>query len=362
MTDHQFLLYIISRTISSVKPELCEAILNQIHNWHKPLSNLSQICRDLNLNPEQTKKLQTYNLQTEFKELNKALQLEQIHFTTLIDPDYPIQLSHIPDPPLILFYKGNLNLLQTHINISVVGSRKCSSYGKNVCEVLIGSAKSHKINIISGLAFGIDSECHKNALQNNLATTAVLGSGMSQTALYPKANYQLALKILENGGLILSEYNPHSEAFKHQFIARNRIIAALSPITIVVEAAKKSGALLTADFALDYNKQVFAVPGSIFSANSAGPLQLIQSGAEVITSGSTILDALQLPTQIPAQSQSYTPEQMIVLECIQQEPKSLEQLQTETQLPISELLSVITNLILNDNVFEPSPQIYSIKQ
>lgn len=206
-----------------------------------------------------------------FKRLNKA---SNYSILTYWDDDYPDELKNIADPPVILYYIGNLELFKTK-KVSVVGTRKPSQYGKNMCEDIVKILEN--FTIVSGMAYGIDSISHRNAKK----TIAVLGTGID--VVFPKANEDLYQKISKEG-LIISEYMPGTPGMKYQFPYRNRIIAALSEKTIVVEAAKKSGSLITARYALEYGKDVLAVPGDVSRFNSYGTNFLIYNGAIPIIS------------------------------------------------------------------------------
>jgi DNA processing protein len=180
--------------------------------------------------------------------------------------------------------------------LAVVGSRKYTTYGKEVCERLISGLHGYPITIVSGLAIGMDSIAHHAALKAGLQTIAVPGSGLSEPVLYPASNRQLAHTIVENGGGLLSKYEPDFKATIWSFPQRNRIMAGLSQAVLVVEAGIKSGTLITSKLATEYNRDVLTVPGSIFSSNSEGPHMLIRLGATPITSPKDLLEALGFKT------------------------------------------------------------------
>ena len=203
-----------------------------------------------------------------------------IHIITLFDERYPKLLNNIYDRPIVLYAKGNVNLLRRS-GIAVVGCRNCSSYGKNVALKLSYDLAKHNITIISGLARGIDTYSHIGALEAGGNTIAVIGNGIDY--IYPYENKNLCERIINNNGLIVTEYIVGTRPQKDYFPARNRIISGLSQGVVVVEAKEKSGALITADFALEQGKDVFAVPGNINSLNSYGTNDLIKQGAYVLT-------------------------------------------------------------------------------
>jgi DNA processing protein len=211
-----------------------------------------------------------------------------INTVSLGQPGYPALLKEIYDPPPLLYYRGTLP--KEGINIAVVGSRNMSDYGKSVVEYILSSLKDLPFNIISGLAYGIDAEAHKTALRLRLKTTAVLGSGIDNSSIYPKAHVELAEEIIYRGGCVMSEFPPGTKGLPQHFPMRNRIVAGLSKGVVVVEAAQKSGALITARLALEQGRDVFAVPRSILDQEFTGCNNLIKLGAKVITSGNDILE------------------------------------------------------------------------
>jgi DNA processing protein len=205
--------------------------------------------------------------------------------------EVPPQLLEIPEPPKELWIAGKLPSPET-VLLTVVGARKHSHYGKEACETIIAGLAGYDIAIVSGLALGIDAIAHEAAIKAGLATIAVPGSGLDARVLYPRSNVNLAERILKNGGALLSEYPPEMHAAQWTFPQRNRIMAGLAQATLIIEAEEKSGTLITARLATDYNRDVFAVPGSIFSALSRGPNKLITLGATPISSPEDVLHTL----------------------------------------------------------------------
>lgn len=212
----------------------------------------------------------------------------------LLKPEqFPKLLKEIPDPPKQLYIKGELPEGDTKF-LCVVGSRRYSPYGKEVCEELISGLSGYDIVIVSGLALGIDSIAHRSALSAGLRTIAIPGSGLNENVLYPSSHRMLAKKIVESGGALISEFEPDAEATVYTFPQRNRIMAGMSHAILVIEAVEKSGTLITARLALDYNRDVLTVPGSIFSKSSFGPHSLIRLGSTPITTSADILEALNI--------------------------------------------------------------------
>lgn len=210
-----------------------------------------------------------------------------VDIISIQDNQYPEILKNIYDPPLSLYIRGNKKILKGN-NIAIVGCRECSQYGKNVAQELAYNISKQGINIISGLAKGIDGIAHKGAIIAGGKTIAVLGNGLD--TMYPLENISLAKKILETGGAIISEYPLGEKPQKQNFPERNRIITGISRGIIVVEAKKKSGTLITVDFALEQGRDVFVVPGNINALNSTGTNELIKQGAKLITSYTDVLE------------------------------------------------------------------------
>lgn len=205
------------------------------------------------------------------------------------DAHYPRLLEQIPDPPYLLTYRGNLDVLQQP-TVAVVGTRTPSSYGIAVTRKLVGEIAKAGVTIVSGLALGIDAIAHRSAIEAGGMTVAVLGSGLDR--IYPPSHRPLADHIVQGHGELLSEFFPDTDPDRHHFPLRNRIIAGLAHATLVIEGNADSGSLITARVALDYNREVLAVPGDIFRPTAAGPNQLLTLGARVITSAHDVLEIL----------------------------------------------------------------------
>lgn len=222
--------------------------------------------------------------------------------------DFPCGLQEIPEPPKQLLYRGALPPPDIKL-LSVVGSRNYTSYGKQVIDYLIDGLRGYNIGIVSGLALGIDSLAHEAALRNNLYTLAIPGGGIADTAIYPAKHKPLARKILESGGGMLSEYEPNFKAAKWSFAKRNRLVCGISRATLLIEAGEKSGTLITARLAADYNRELLVVPGSIFSKQHDGIHQFLKLGATPVTCPADILEILHIDTK-HASEQSTKPSQL----------------------------------------------------
>lgn len=278
---------------------------------------------------------------------------QDIKVVTVEDSEYPKQLKEIASPPSILYVRGNEQVLKDD-SIAIVGTRRMSAYGQRVCEQLTKRLTQIDLTVISGLADGIDTQSHKTCLINNGKTIAVLGSGINNNCVFPANNRLLAERIAQSGGAIISEYPPHAKAQRQFFPARNRIISGLSLGTIVIEAANKSGALITAYFALEQNKEVFAVPGSIFSSRSDGCHTLIKKGAKLVANIQDILEELpekyrfNQSTGMPDNSMvsDLNSDEKIILHNISSEPVHIDKIIKSCRLSKSCALSALTTLEL----------------
>lgn len=220
------------------------------------------------------------NLENELKYLVQ----KNVKLLNIYDEEFPKKLLQISDCPSQIYVRGDINKLYDD-NVAIIGSRKASLYGKDLSRNIAKDFAKLEINVVSGLAIGIDKFAHLGALDvPGGRTIAVLGSGISESVFYPSENYRVYERILSEGGVIVSEYPIFAKPNSYHFPARNRIISGLSEKVIVVEAGEKSGSLITVEFALEQGKDVFAVPGDITKFNSKGTNKLIQEGASIFLS------------------------------------------------------------------------------
>jgi DNA processing protein len=256
----------------------------------------------------------------------RSLQEKKIGWVTFADPDYPSPLRHIHSPPLVIYIKGRpLNIHSRFL--AVVGTRKCSFYGRRAAEEIIGGLPG-SFTVVSGLAAGIDGWAHKVALERGLFTIAVLGTGVD--VIYPAVNRRIYFDIANMGALI-SEFPPGTRPQKHHFPLRNRIISGLSRGVLVVESSLKSGSLITASFALEQGKDLFAVPGSLFKKSCQGTNALIKEGAFPVTESDDILHLWGIPPEEKEQKDrlclSLTQEEKCVINQLSpEEPRNMEEI------------------------------------
>lgn len=270
------------------------------------------------------------------------------------DESYPRLLKEIPDAPALLYMRGNYDWREKQREkplIAIVGSRKFTSYGEQAAYRLASDLAAAGYVVVSGLAFGIDAIAHKAALDAGAETLAVLGSGLDDSHIYPVSHLPLA-KAVMNAGALISEYPPGTQANEGTFPARNRIMAGMSLGTLVIEAAERSGTLITARLALDYNREVFAVPGSIFSPASLGTNALIRAGAKIITSVQDILEEFPLPDRPLVQARSassaknisLSPEEKNILDILSHEPVHVDKIIKAVRLETSSVISTLALL------------------
>ncbi len=276
-------------------------------------------------------------------------------------------LSNIPDYPKKLYARGKKDLLfdKELKFLCVIGSRKHSKYGVDVCEKLISALRGYPVVIISGLALGIDGVAHKTALENNLACIAVPGSGIDYEVLYPRTHTFLAEEIVEAGGLVVSEFEPTFRASPWSFPLRNRIMAGLSHAILVIEGEKDSGTLITARLGLEYNRDILSIPGSIFSPTSEGPLSLLKNGALPICTPEDLLSALGLidtplirdASEVQTALQNCSREEAVILDSLNI-PKTREELESEHSIPLGKLQIILSMLEVRNLISERFGKIY----
>jgi len=256
----------------------------------------------------------------------------------------PKVLLEIPQPPKELWLEGELPPFDEYKYLTVIGSRKFTSYGRDCCEKLIMGLAGKPIVIVSGMAIGIDALAHITAMKAGLKTLAIPGSGLNRNVIYPRQNARLADEILACGGALLSENAPDFKAQLYSFPSRNRIEAGLSTAVLIVEAGEKSGTLITARMALDYNRTVLVVPGSIFNQSSIGANRLLKQGASPVCSSEDILVELGLETdtgQTLLDLSSLSSLEKKVYQMLQ-EPLPRDDLLRELDLDIAEANALLT--------------------
>jgi DNA processing protein len=286
------------------------------------------------------------------------LRERQIAALTLEDDDYPASLRSIADPPPVLFVRGALSVADDWA-VAIVGTRRATAYGRQAAEHLAGALAGAGVTVVSGLARGIDACAHRAALAAGGRTIAVLAHGLD--TVYPPEHARLAAEAAEHGALV-SEFPLGTRPDAANFPRRNRILAGLARATVVVEAARSSGALITADLALEQGRDVFAVPGSIFSPASQGTNALIKDGARPVTDPQDLLEELHLSLavekQAVRQSLPADPTEAALLEQLSSEPVHVDEVSRAAGLPVATVSGALVLMELKGLVRQTGPQSY----
>jgi DNA processing protein len=308
-----------------------------------------------------------------FKDLNKKnveiilekYRVKEIGIITIYDEEYPFLLKQTSEPPWILYYRGRSELMNTPC-IAVVGTRNPTAYGRKMAEQFSEELSAARICVISGLAKGIDGAAHEGALREPGSTIAVLGCSIDH--MYPPENKWL-YQIIADKGLIISEYPLNTKSHPGLFPQRNRVIAGLSLGVVVVEAALQSGSLITADQAMDESRDVFAVPGPLSSPKSQGTIALIKQGAKLISCVEDILEeyihriSSCTTTHSKRRQELYlepTADEQIIIELLQNQPLTIDELLARSQFTFGHLHSVLLNLLMTKRVNQLPGSIYAI--
>jgi len=285
--------------------------------------------------------------------------MENIKTINLEDKKYPQLLKEIKNSPKVLYYLGEIKSKENCF--AIVGTRRYSSYGKQVALEVAGDLAEAGLTIVSGLAPGIDTFAHQAVIERGKRTIAVLGTGLDTKSIYPKSNLKLAKKILELEGALVSEYPSGTHGSEFTFPQRNRIISGISLGVLVVEAKEKSGALITANFGFSQKRKVFAVPGSIYSRNSRGCHHLIKRGVKLVENANDILEELNLPTKKGGKElKGETLEENLILKTLKEEALYIDKVIEKTKLPASVVTRNLAILEIKGKVRNLGANIYAI--
>jgi DNA processing protein len=351
-----------------MSPDLLLAFVSSKINLNKKrLDYILDVYTDLDLAvlddfQEIDKKTHKWLQKFSFKNLNIAIELEKLDsvlnkneiklFSILNQDIYPKKLLDLSKPPIILYYQGNLEILKERLFLTVVGSRSVSQYAKMLLDNFLAPICSAGIGVVSGLAVGIDTMSHRIALDKKAKTIAVIGSGLDNDSFYPSQNLALKKEIIETHNLIISEYPPGIGPDRFNFPARNRILAALTDLTWIVQASLKSGSLITANLANDLNRTVATSPANVFDKNFEGNTALASNGANLITDSQDIFQLLNLkpyqasPVEIKKEFSNKLEEKVYNLLSI--EPVSVDFLSHKLGFSVTELNMHLTMLELNN--------------
>ena len=323
--------------------------------WEAP----EQALREVGLDRRSLRNLLKARQQVDLAEVLQRVERAGAHVLTWESPDYPLLLSQIPDPPPVLFVRGEITPADEWA-VAMVGTRKATVYGREVARRLAGDLARNDVTVISGLARGIDADAHKAALEAGGRTIAVLGSGVDN--IYPPEHRKLAEAIAESGALV-SDYPLGTRPEASNFPPRNRIISGLSLGVIIVEGGLGSGALITADFAADQGREVFAVPGSILSPASAGCNRLLREGAAVVTEVGDVLETLHLDhlaeKQMAREILPANATEAAIWGQLSAEPRHLDDLSREAGLPVEVVSSTLVMMELKGMTRQVGPLQYA---
>ncbi|MEA1973359.1 MAG: DNA-processing protein DprA [Candidatus Cloacimonadota bacterium] len=334
----------------------CLEIVKKIGNPIQYIGTKSVKLKEIDyLTDKQISILSTPNTPDNWDNICKLIEKYNIKFISFFDDKYPDLLKQIYDPPLYLFYRGELRKNDLRRTFATVGTRKATIYGKRSTEKIVNELANAGLVIVSGLAYGIDSIAHKTALKAKKRTIAIVATGCEQ--VYPKQHQNLASQIIDNGAII-SEFRPGSKLDRWKFVQRNRIVSGICLGTFVVEGSKKSGSLITADFALTQNRDVFALPGDINKSEAEGPNYLIKNGAIMVTNANDILDLYNLHKDEKgvAEFPELTEQENLIYQIILKNKPEIDfdRLLIKSKLSIGELSTVILMLEMK-SVIEKLP-------
>ncbi|MCD6402315.1 DNA-processing protein DprA [bacterium] len=285
--------------------------------------------------------------------------MKKIKKIKISDPNYPQLLKEIPSPPKALYVRGEI--FPKENCFAVVGTRMCSPYGKEVALEMASALSEAGLTIVSGLAPGIDTYVHRAVVEKKKRTIAVLGTGLDRKSIYPKSNIELAEKILETGGALISEYPPGISGSQFTFPKRNRIISGLSLGVLIVEAKEKSGALITAKWAEKQERLVFAIPGSIRYLNSKGCHYLIKRGAKLVECVEDILEELPLKClrlKFKKEVLGRTKEESLILEVLKEGALEIDKIIEKTKLPAQKVAAILSVLEAEKKISNLGGNIY----
>lgn len=341
--------YSLAFSVSNLGPKSFQKILNKFETAQNAWEGNKEEFAEIGIVLKTYKTFDEFRKSFDIEKYVLKLQKEHVEFISFLDKQYPKSLKKLENPPIGLFAKGNTSLFKETFSLGVVGTRKVTSYGREVTESLVSNLVLNGVCIVSGLALGVDGMAHRSAVSNSGKTIAVLACGVD--CCLPSENYSLYRDILNNGGLIVSEYPLSQPPNKGTFLARNRNIAALSDGILITEAAEDSGSLVTAEWGLKLSKNVFAVPGPITSRMSDGSLKLLHQGATLVRGVEDILEKFsisnsQFSNKSKIKSLNLSKEEKKIVLLLQNEEMTIDEITKKTKLSISKLFVSISNLEL----------------
>jgi DNA processing protein len=348
--------------VKGIGPVRLQALLEVFGTVQEAWEASPDQLRDCGLNSTLVQRLTRIRKQVSLETVLEDLQRKQVEVLTWDDERYPARLRNIPQSPPVLYVRGELQA-DDEWAIAVVGTRRFTSYGKQVAEQIADTLARNGVTVVSGLARGIDGIAHRAALDAGGRTVAVLGSGVDH--IYPPEHRNLALRMIKQGAVI-SDYPLGTQPDGSNFPPRNRIIAGLSRAVVVVEAGKRSGALITANYAAEQGRDVFAVPGSIFAAKSVGPNRLIQKGAHPLLKAEEVLERLEM-TQVAQQKKARralpaNATEAELYRALGREPLHVDEISSRVELPVEEVTATLALMELKGMVRKLEGMTYAAVQ
>lgn len=335
-----------------------QALINTFGNLESAWNARNDDLASAGLNQRIIEGIRTIRSQTDPLRVYEDITNKGIKVLTWEDKEYPEKLFAIDQPPPVIYLKGTIKP-EDRWSVAIVGTRRVTSYGRQVTEQTSAYLARNGMTVVSGLARGVDGVAHQTALNNGGRTIAVLGSGLDQ--IYPPEHRQLAERIIENGAVI-SDYHPGTPPDASNFPPRNRIISGLSLATVVVEAGETSGALITATFAAEQGREVFAVPGPIYAPQSKGTNRLIHEGAQPLLDPADIIDSLNLrKVDHYKQATLLLPVDEIeskLMEILSLEPVYIDEIQAKAGYPVEKVSAALTMMELKGMVRQVNPMTY----
>lgn len=315
---------------------------------------------DIGLGEKLTCKFIEFRASFSFDKYLSEIKRKEISVMTIKDKEYPALLKEIPDPPFLLYVKGNIERQEVgpldgeSVKVAVVGTRMITRYGEEITRSITEGLVMAGVTIVSGMAYGVDAVAHKTAIDCGGKTIAVLGCGVD--IIHPVSNINIYKEIIRKAGIVISEYPVGLMADRGTFPARNRIISGLSKGVVVTEGAEDSGALITARYAAEQGRDVFAVPGPITSIMSKAPIKLLKAGAKLVTEAEDILEELQINPKLETRNskqiqnskfQNLSKEERIILDLLQRESLHFDEIVRITEIPAEKLGSILTVMEIN---------------
>lgn len=356
--------YLAFSLVNGVGPKTFKLLLKHFKTAEKAWNSSSKELEKAAFGERLIQKFEKQRGELDINLYLEKLKQRKASFIALCDKNYPKLLSQIPNPPIVLYVKGDIKSIDFEKTIAVVGTRKITNYGREVTKLFSYDLAQNGFTIVSGLAMGVDAQAALSAIEAGGKTIAVLGNGVD--LCFPSSNETLYDKILEKNGIIVSEFPLGMSPSVGSFPSRNRIIAGLSLGVLVTEGAQDSGSLITADYAFKFNRKVFAVPGPITSSLSVAPLKLIERGAKLVTSANDILKELKIQnakvkiTSQKSKIQNMTKDELKIVQLLENESLSFDEIVKRLKKEPSETGTLLSMMEIKGQIKSTGSGSYSL--